>query len=193
MLQLPLLLSNELRFKPSWWLYVPPHTTASWATEQELIIDNLKEVKLWIGEYSTNVSTIYRRQHMAKFCSMKGGRKIHSLALVKCSQFSMWFTNWTPLYLTVISLTRAWISNYIHTKQWEAITHPCLNFNNGSLAKLLLKFVLSHWYNNAVKIDYITTIIPIWPLFHPPILFTRITSALTGICKRYIFHQQFGT
>ena len=57
--------ANELRYKPSWWLHVPPHTTASWATEHELIIANLKEVKLWIGKYLTNVPTIFRRQHMA--------------------------------------------------------------------------------------------------------------------------------
>ena len=24
---------------------------------------------------------------------------------------------------------RAWISNHIHTKQWDVVTHPCHNFN----------------------------------------------------------------
>ena len=26
---------------------------------------------------------------------------------------------------------RAWIFNYIHTKQWDVIAHPCPNFNSG--------------------------------------------------------------
>ena len=32
---------------------------------------------------------------------------------------------------------RRWISNYIHVKQWDVITHPCPNFNGGLIKPLL--------------------------------------------------------
>ena len=38
--------------------------------------------------------------------------------------------------------------DYIHTKPWDAITHPCPNFNDG-LAKLPLQI----WYGYAIQIQ----------------------------------------
>ena len=40
---------------------------------------------------------------------------------------------WGPFYKRKFTLIPAWISNYIHHKVWDEITHPFLNFNGATV------------------------------------------------------------
>ena len=51
---------------------------------------------------------------------------------------------------------KAWIYNYISIKQWDVITHPCLNLN-GSLYKLPLKLRLGLVITSHKKNMYVIT------------------------------------
>ena len=66
------------------------------------------------------------------------------LAMLKLSQLELDICL-GPWLLTEISYAstgvRAWMSKYIHIKQWDVITDPCPNFN-GSLVKLPLKLAI---------------------------------------------------
>ena len=38
-----------------------------------------------------------------------------------------------PFYQHGLTLIPAWISNYIHYKEWDEITYPFLNFNGATI------------------------------------------------------------
>ena len=40
---------------------------------------------------------------------------------------------WAPFYKHGLTLTLAWISNYIHYEMWDEITYPFLNFNGATV------------------------------------------------------------
>ena len=76
----------------------------------------------------------YKRPHIVTIsaCDVQGG------SFTKMSQL-----NQHPI--------RAWISNYIHIKQWDVIIHPCPNFDN-DLTKPPLK--LRHGWVVTSHINY---------------------------------------
>ena len=56
-----------------------------------------------------------------------------------------WLGSFSPIEISYTSFEfEAWISNNIHIKLWNVITHPCPNFNS-SLAKLLCSLAKLLW------------------------------------------------
>ena len=117
---------------------------------------NHDHVVTWkkVSELATHLVG-YNVMHLADsphcICSFFWHRiaKLHGFVLSNWSLITGWITSisvegkcnriehrknvWDPFYWHGFTLLSAWISNYIHYKMWDEITHPFPNFNSANV------------------------------------------------------------